>query len=873
MKPYLLIFLFAVIRISALAGGVKGVIKSQDGTPLPFASIYIKQTESGAGSDLNGRYEITLKPGRYELFYRYLGYETAERVIEVGDDYEEVNVAMKPETILLQSVTVKAGKEDPAYTVMRKAIAKAKFHTQQIESYSARVYIKGKGKLKNYPWFAKRSLEEEGITKDRLFISESVNEISYSRPNKFEEKVIAVYTQGPKQEASPNAYIFGSFYRPEVAESVSPLSPKAFSFYKFEFLGTVKDGKYDISKIKVIPRSKGDNVFEGIISIAEDWWSIHSLNLSAIKKGFRFQIKQIYNPIENKAWLPVSQQIGVNGKFLGFEAEASYHATVTNYKITLNPALPAEMHVIDEKLEKEEAQKTKSFSRKNQSLKARVESGKEITRKELKQLTKAYEKEEQKQQKDPDVISETKFKVDSLAYKKDSAFWKEIRPQPLDMEEIRGYHKTDSLSEVARKRAEGDTLRSKRKRKGFYAFDVLLGNTYALGKTSAFEVHPIGGGFNTAEGVNLVSRLSYFKRWVSDTLSEERKTRRLEISPVFRYAFARKKMVGFLKAEYKTKTDHVSLSGGRYIQQFNSAEPILPLLNTYYTLFEGYNYMKIFERDFIDLSYQKTLKSKFTFASSWSLSKRQELFNLNEYALYKKDRARLTSNAPVNAALSSTAFADHTAFTGRLGFEGRPWQKFYLHNGQKHPIENRSSPVFSLDYVKGFSGIFGSNVSYDLLEVGIRDRIRLGIRGRLDFALRAGKFLNTKSMYFMDYKHFAGNLTAFVTADPVGSFRLLDYYKYSTNDKYFSANIHYNFRKFLFTHITKFRLLGMSESLFANYLAAPYSGNFTELGYGLNDILRLFRLEFATSFQNGRYVGYGIRIGVSASLASHFSDK
>jgi hypothetical protein len=74
---------------------------------------------------------------------------------------------------MLQSVTVRADKEDPAYTVMRKAIAKAKYHTQQIDAYSAKVYLKGKGQLKDYPWLAKKELEKEGITKDRVFISES----------------------------------------------------------------------------------------------------------------------------------------------------------------------------------------------------------------------------------------------------------------------------------------------------------------------------------------------------------------------------------------------------------------------------------------------------------------------------------------------------------------------------------------------------------------------------------------------------------------------------------------------------------------------------------------------------------------------------
>jgi hypothetical protein len=574
--------------------------------------------------------------------------------------------------------------------------------------------------------------------------------------------------------------------------------------------------------------------------------------------------------------MPVSMQAIVTGKVFGFDFAGSYNATVKEYKIQLNPALPVEMQIIDEKLEKEEAKKvTKQFSQKNQQLKQRLENGKEITNKELKQLAKEYEKTERQQQKEPDVISESKFSVDSTAYKKDSTYWSDIRPAPLDKEEVRGYKKTDSISQVQRKRDEGDTLKSKRKHKGFNPFDVITGNSYSIGKTSNFQIHTPWGGYNTVEGVNAIYRLSYYKRWVKrDTTNKERKpdTRRLEISPVFRYAFAREKLTGFLRIDYRTRTSRLTISSGRYIQQFNNDEPIHPFVNTFTTLLQGQNWMKIYERDFVELNFRQRINDKFSFRTQWSLARRHELLNNNTYSLNDLSKDRFTPNAPLNAELSNTGFPDNTAFIGSVGFEARPWQKYRIRNGRKFR-EDRSSPVFTFDYRKGFNQVFGSDVDYDLVEVGVRQGIRLGIRGLLDMNLKAGQFLNSRSVYFMDYKHFTGNMTPFMTTDPVGSFRILDYYKYSTADKYFSANVHYHFRKFLLTRIPKVRLLGASENFFVNYLFTPSSGNYTELGYGLNGILRLFRLEFATSFQNGNYVGNGFRIGISTNLTMQFSDN
>lgn len=871
-----LLALTLLVSSSAFAGGIRGTIKGDDGAILAFASVFVKQTSAGAATDMDGRFELSLPPGQYDVLFQYLGYETTQRKIEVGADFVEINIVLKTQVVVLQNVIIKAGKEDPAYTIMRKAIGKAKYHTQQLDNYTAKVYIKGKGQLKDYPWFAKKAVEKEGITKDRVFISESVSEIKYTRPNKFEEKVIAVYTKGKDRNTSPNQFVFGSFYESEIAEVVSPLSPKAFSYYKFEYLGSFKDNNYEISKIKVTPRSKGDNVFEGMIFIVEDWWSIHSLDLRTVKLGINFKVKQIYNPIEDKAWLPISQQFFVDGKVFGFEFTAEYLATLKNYKITLNPDLViAEMKVIDEKIEKEEAKKIeKKFSKKDQQIQERLASGKEVTNKELRQMVREYEKQEQKETKEPEVLSESTFTVDSAAYKKDSTFWTEIRPVALSKQEERGYQINDSISTVERQREEGDTLKSRKGKKGFRPTDLLVGNSYRINKTTDFRIHFPYGGFNTVEGFNLIYRTSFYKRWVIKDKTDSTKkarTSRLEISPIARYAFSRQLLTGKLRVEYRNQNQRITLEGGRYVEQFNSDEPIHSFVNTLTSLFSGDNWMKLYEQDFIDLKYRNRIDDKFTITSSWALSRRHELDNRSDYTFFSDNKENYRPNAPVNVETLNTGFEDNTAFTGAVGIEARPWQKYRIRNGNKFRIQN-SSPGLSFNYKKGFNGVFGSDVNYDLIEAGIRQQIKFGIRGTFDVNLKAGKFLNADKLYFMDYKHFLGNKTPIITTDPVGSFRLMDYYLYSTRDQFVSVSAHYHFRKFLITRIPMIRLMGVQENFFVNYLSTPSSKNFTEVGYGLDGILRIFRLEGAVAFTNGTYQDYGFRIGISSILSVNFGD-
>jgi len=871
--------LLALSSFAATATGVKGLIKDDLGNPLAFATIFVKQTGTGTTTNVDGNYEISLRPGTYELVYQYLGYETQTRTVEISSGFIEVNITLKAQTTVLQTVVINAGNEDPAYTIMRKAIAKAKYHTQQLDSYSGRVYIKGVGKLKDYPWLAKKALEKEGIKKDQVFVSESVSDIKYTRPNKFEEKVISIRSDGKDNNTSPNQFIFGSFYEPEIAETISPLSPKSFSYYRFEYLGTFKDRDYEISRIKVTPRSKGDNVVDGEINIVENWWAIHSMDIHTTKLGIDLYIKAVYAPIEDKAWLPVSHQFKVDGKVFGFEFEYKYLATVSDYKIQLNPELYVEtekMEVIDEKIEKVQAKEilknqnaqTKSKQKEDptKQLQERLASGKEITRKELKTIIKEYEKQELKQEKEPDVISNVSFKIDSGAYKNDSAYWATIRPVPLTAEEIKGYEKSDSLAEVDRKKEAGDTLKPS-KHKGFQPWDIILGDSYKAGKHGNFKIHTPMPGFNTVEGFNFVYKVSY------GTILQDTNKTRLSITPAFRYAFSREVASGNLRFAMNNKKYQFNIVGGRYVKQYNRDEPILPIVNDFTTLFMEKNLMKLYERRYVDLYYRRVLNHHVSVTGTLSWARRHELENTSDFKLIDlKSIEGYTNNRPVNNELDNTEFPDHEAFIGSVGISARPWLKYRIRNGHKMEIPT-STPTLTLNYYKGFNNILQSDVDFDQLEVGIKHQLKVGVRGRFDFSFRGGIFLNDNELYFMDYKHFLGNLTPFSTSDPVGSFRLLDYYQHSTSDKYFIGNVHYQFRKLLFTNIAMVRLTGIRENVFVNYLATPTSKNYTEVGYTIDGILRIFRLEAAAAFQDGRYLDYGFRIGIATNIAVNFSDN
>ena len=187
-----------------------------------------------------------------------------------------------------------------------------------------------------------------------------------------------------------------------------------------------------------------------------------------------------------------------------------------------------------------------------------------------------------------------------------------------------------------------------------------------------------------------------------------------------------------------------------------------------------------------------------------------------------------------------------------------------MRNGKKREISN-SSPSFTLSYSKGIASDF-SVIDYDRVEIQYKHRIEIGAGSLLSLNVILGSTINSTSMTFIDYKHFMGNRSPFETNDPVASFRLLPYYDYSTNDEYIVGLLHYKFRKLLLTQFPLIRFTGIKENIFVNYLGTNHSGNYTELGYGIDNIFRFFRIEGILSFQDGQFIDAGLRIGVSTIL-------
>jgi outer membrane receptor protein involved in Fe transport len=109
------LLLFALIPLNPVFGqqntiSIEGILKDNQGQPLPFASVILKNTMTGAASDQNGRFRIdNVVPGTYILLAKCLGYHDIELPVSAEYNQENLTITLTESSVDIQEVLV-AGK-------------------------------------------------------------------------------------------------------------------------------------------------------------------------------------------------------------------------------------------------------------------------------------------------------------------------------------------------------------------------------------------------------------------------------------------------------------------------------------------------------------------------------------------------------------------------------------------------------------------------------------------------------------------------------------------------------------------------------------------------------------------------------------------
>ena len=109
---YLLLSSFIFSALLAQQKIISGFITdSKSGEALIGANVYIKETEQGISTDINGYYAIVdVRSDSATVFISYIGYKSIEKSMVFVDPKIEYNVEMEPVSLEGEQVNVSAEK-------------------------------------------------------------------------------------------------------------------------------------------------------------------------------------------------------------------------------------------------------------------------------------------------------------------------------------------------------------------------------------------------------------------------------------------------------------------------------------------------------------------------------------------------------------------------------------------------------------------------------------------------------------------------------------------------------------------------------------------------------------------------------------------
>jgi hypothetical protein len=116
------------------------------------------------------------------------------------------------------------------------------------------------------------------------------------------------------EQADPMQFITANLYNTKDEGFISPLDKTAFAVYRFELESVFEDQGRMINKIKVTPKRKGKDLFRGYINIAENYWNIHSADLKLTLPMTDVHMHQLYAPVKEEVWMPVSFDFNIKFK-------------------------------------------------------------------------------------------------------------------------------------------------------------------------------------------------------------------------------------------------------------------------------------------------------------------------------------------------------------------------------------------------------------------------------------------------------------------------------------------------------------------------------------------------------------------------------
>lgn len=746
---------------NASAQSISGRVLDENNQPVPFANIFIQESSTGVSADDKGQYFITLDPGLYHFVVTSIGYESKQFEIEIRDKPLRYDLAVKSSSIQLNEVEVKVRRRDPAYEIIQKVIDNKEKHRAQVTSSRTQVYVKATEvvdrKKKKKPATPSSEIKREGEAVDlfeqakreeearlsQINLVEMQLTLNYQFPNKYKEERTAYKLYGTKaglfvpvfSETDFNFY-YNLVRLKGISEVplISPVSRTAILSYKYKLEQAFKENGQVVYKIKVTPRKVGDATCSGYLFINDSTWNINRLDLTIHKGALKFfddfTIRQEYQEVETNFWIPYKQEFIYKTKS---GSRLFYGNTLLVYSnFENNYPFPEKFF------------------------------GNEVA------VTTAE------------------------AYKKDSSFWNEARPEPLTEDETKMIAYRDSIDAVLNSKKYKDSVEAKYNK---VTIGELLYHGVGFRRHERKEELFISSLLNVLDfavigGFRLGPYVGYYRRfenerWINTHGSLHMGVKNKDLQGSY--------SIHTLYNPYKL--GWARLSFGREFQPIFASDAYLNQLKIS-------NYIL---HDHVDLLHKKELFNGFYLTTEVSVADRSSVAGYD-------GRSILNEVIKEEDALE---FEGYQAFVSNVNFSYTPFQRFMTEPNRKVVLGSKY-PTIHVGHRKGWNALFGSDVDFDFIDFGLNQDIAMGTLGTSKYTVQYGKFVNTNTLPYLDLKRFRQS-DPYLYSDPMTSFQLLDT-ALSTTDWFFEVHYLHYFNGAMINNIPLIKKLKLRTVAGAGYV-------------------------------------------------------
>lgn len=797
----LLLFFLAVFPLGAQT--IKGYITNEFREPVPYANVLVQELGTGTTSDDQGYYELNLlTEGNYRLIFSSLGYTSHKENVIIGLEPLELNISLSTSDVQLREITVSASKKDPAYAIIQKAVERKGRHLRAADSYRTNIYVKAveeveRNSRKQAPavTLATDGEDETGVP-DPFAEEEKARKELLGRLNLVEMEVTLNFKQPRQYKEERTAY---QKYGNTQGLFIPRFGETDFNFYRNMVLLT---GISDAPVISPLSTT-------GVLAYK---YKLESTELEG--NQIVYQIKVIPRKSGNST---CKGTIWIN--------EDTYtinrlDLTFSKYSLKFFDAF---------RLQQEYVEHTDSlWTVGKQTFLYVAKQGKRATFNGS--TTLSYQNYEHNYAF-PDKFFGNEVAVTTReAYERDSTYWKGSRTVALTAEEAEMISIRDSLKAITSSKAYQDSLQAR------YNKITLLEVAWdGVGfRNNAKKSHLYIGSltslinFSVVGGWRFGPYIGYNRRYENGKM--------VNLSGSMSYGTLNQDLTGNFNIWHRYNPFNLgefAISGGRSYESINQFDAYLNQLRpSNYILLDAGRL-----RHTIEVTNGLFLWNELDFSARKPITGLRTSSFLQDLV---EDNEEPQEFEPYEALRTTTAIS----YTPGLKYMREPDRKIRL--GSRWP-------TFQLLHRKGWKGPLSSDIDFDYLEGKIEQELRLGVIGNSNYEFKAGKFINTKDLRFIDLKRFRES-DPFLLSDPTKTFNVLDT-SLTTANLFFEFHHIHHFNGALINNIPLLKKTRIKTIAGAGFLWLPEDNfRYQEVFVGLE---RVFKVGARRRLRIGTYAVLG----------------